>query len=95
MTPMCFGSARAPAGATLVVFHTSVLYQVPAARRQAFIDLVRGMPAHWIAVEAPSVMAYDNLPDPPDGTLHNVVALDGEPLAWAGGHGEALTWFAG
>ena len=29
-------AARAPAGATLVVFHTSVLYQVPPPRRAAF-----------------------------------------------------------
>ena len=31
-------AAQAPAGATLVVFHTSVLYQVPAPRREAFIS---------------------------------------------------------
>ena len=35
-------AAQAPAGATLVVFHTSVLYQVPAPRREAFAELVRG-----------------------------------------------------
>ncbi|WP_230859560.1 DUF2332 domain-containing protein [Actinoplanes aureus] len=86
-------AAQAPAGATLVVFHTSVLYQVPAARRQAFIDLVRGLPAHWIAVENPSVIAHDNLPNPPGETLHNVLSLDGKPLAWARAHGDALTWF--
>jgi hypothetical protein len=36
-------AARAPAGSTLVVFHTSVLYQVPAPRRDAFTTLVRGL----------------------------------------------------
>lgn len=45
-------AAQAPAGATLVVFHTSVLYQVPPPRREAFtkdgaqpagaLDLQRG-----------------------------------------------------
>ena len=37
-------AAQAPADATLVVFHTSVLYQVPEARRAAFVDLVRELP---------------------------------------------------
>jgi hypothetical protein len=86
-------AAKAPAGATLVVFHTAVLYQVTAARRAAFVDLVRGLPGHWIAVEAPSVLAHDGLPPPPDDTLHNVLALDGRPLAWTRGHGQAMAWF--
>ena len=75
-------AAQAPAGATLVVFHTSVLYQVPQASRTAFVDLVRGLPGHWIAVEAPDVLAFEGLPPPPDEALHNVLALDGAPLAW-------------
>ncbi|MFG1651306.1 DUF2332 family protein [Micromonospora sp. NPDC049275] len=86
-------AARAPADATLVVFHTSVLYQVPVARREAFVRLVRELPGHWIANEAPEVLPYGGLPDPPDAALHNVLALDGKPLAWARGHGQAMTWF--
>jgi hypothetical protein len=87
-------AAQAPAGATLVVFHTSVLYQVPAGRRRTFTALVRGLPGHWISVEGPDVLPHDNLPPPPDHTLHNVLALDGVPLAWTRGHGQAMTWFA-
>jgi hypothetical protein len=75
-----------------VVFHTSVLYQVPPGRRTAFDDLGRTMPGHRIAVEAPEVIGYDGLPPAPDDTLHNVLALDGVPLAWARSHGQALTW---
>jgi hypothetical protein len=86
-------AARAPADATLVVFHTSVLYQVPAARRAAFVRLVRALPGHWVAVEAPEVLPYEGLPSPPDGALHNVLALDGTPLAWTRGHGQAMAWF--
>ncbi len=52
-------AARAPADATLVVFHTSVLYHVPAARREAFVQVVAGLPGHWIANEAPDVLVYD------------------------------------
>ncbi|MEK8107485.1 DUF2332 family protein [Micromonospora sp. M12] len=86
-------AARAPAGATLVVFHTSVLYQVPAARREAFVRLVGALPGHWIANEAPEVLRYDGLPDLPNAALHNVLALDGRPVAWTRGHGQAMTWF--
>ncbi|WP_320064603.1 DUF2332 domain-containing protein [Micromonospora sp. RTGN7] len=86
-------AARAPAGATLVVFHTAVLYLVPPPRRAAFAETVRGLPGHWIANEAPSVLRHDGLPDPPDGALHNVLALDGAPLAWTRPHGQELAWF--
>jgi len=87
-------AARAPADATLVVFHTSVLYQVPAAGRARFLETVGALPGHWISVEAPHVVTFDQLPPPPDATLHNVLALDSRPLAWARGHGQAMSWFA-
>ncbi|WP_050778046.1 DUF2332 domain-containing protein [Micromonospora sp. ATCC 39149] len=87
-------AARAPAGATLVVFHTSVLYQVPVPRRAAFADLVRALPGRWLANEAPDVLGHDALPAPPDDALHNVLTLDGTPLAWTRSHGQAVTWFA-
>ncbi|MEE6263005.1 DUF2332 domain-containing protein [Plantactinospora sonchi] len=86
-------AARAPAGATLVVFHTSVLYQVPEPRRNAFVELVRDLPGHWIANEDPAVLRYDGLPEPPGSALYNVLALDGGPLAWTRGHGQAMAWF--
>ena len=86
-------AARAPAGATLVVFHTSVLYQVPRARRDAFVDVVRELPGHWISNEAPEVLPYDGLPEPPSEALHNVLALDGRPFAWSRGHGQSMVWF--
>jgi hypothetical protein len=84
---------RAPRDATLVVFHTSVLYQVPAPRQEAFLQLVRGMPGHWISVESPTVIEYENLPSPPDETLFNILALDGRPLAWCRPHGQGMIWF--
>jgi hypothetical protein len=87
-------AAQAPAGATLVVFHTSVLYQVPAARRTRFAETVRGLPGHWVAVEAPDVLGCARLPAPPDQMLHNVLTLDGVPLAWTRPHGQAMAWFS-
>ena len=86
-------AARAPAGATLVVFHTSVLYQVPEPGRAAFVATVRDLPGHWVANEAPHVLPYPGLPAPPDEAAYNVLALDGHPLAWTRGHGQALHWF--
>ncbi|MEW2440365.1 DUF2332 domain-containing protein [Micromonospora marina] len=86
-------AARAPAGATLVVFHSSVLYQVPKARRDAFTALVRTLPGHWIANEDPSVLPHADLPEPPADGFHNVLAQDGRPVAWTTGHGQSLTWF--
>jgi Uncharacterized protein conserved in bacteria (DUF2332) len=87
-------ATRAPTEATLVVFHTSVLYQVPPPRREEFASVVRGLPGHWIAIEAPGVLPYDTLPEPPSQAFHNVLALDGTPLAWTRAHGQSMTWFA-
>ena len=86
-------AARAPAGATLVVFHTSVLYQVPPPRREAFITAVRALPGHWIANETPDVLTFRGLPAPPGEALQNVLSLDGTPLAWNRSHGQSMTWF--
>ncbi|GAA2104011.1 DUF2332 domain-containing protein [Actinomadura alba] len=87
-------ATQAPADATLVVFHNSVMYQVPAPRREAFAEVVRRLPGHWIANEAPDVLPYDTLPKPPSEALHNVLALDGMPLAWTRSHGQTIIWFA-
>jgi hypothetical protein len=86
-------AARAPADATLVVFHTSVLYQAPAPRRAAFADVVRGLPGRWVANDTPDVLPRQALPPPPSEAEHNLLALDGAPLAWTRSHGQAMTWF--
>ena len=87
-------AARAPGGATLVVFHSSVLYQVTPSKRAEFADVVRGLPGHWLANEDPDVLPYAGLPGQPSEGLHSVLALDGRPLAWTRPHGQAITWFA-
>ncbi|SDK60674.1 hypothetical protein SAMN05421874_10942 [Nonomuraea maritima] len=86
-------AAQAPPGATLVVFHSSVLYHVPPPRRTAFVQLVRDLPGHWVANEAPAVLPHAGTPEPPGEVLHQVLALDGRPLAWTRQHGQELLWF--
>ncbi|XVU29932.1 DUF2332 domain-containing protein [Actinoplanes sp. CA-054009] len=82
----------APRDATLVIFHTSVLYQVRDESRRQFTSLVGSLPGHWIAVEDPEVLVYPDLPRF-SASHKNVLALDGKPLAWTAGHGEGMTWF--
>ena len=71
-----------------------MIYHVQAPRREAFTRVVRGLPARWISAESPGLFPCDGLPDPPDESLHNVLMLDGTPLAWTRPHGQAMTWFA-
>jgi pimeloyl-ACP methyl ester carboxylesterase len=85
--------AEAPAGATVVVFHSAVLYQVPPPARDRFLALVRSLPVRWISIEAPAVVPVGDLPPGPGDLAHNVLALDGTPLAWTHGHGRSMTWF--
>jgi hypothetical protein len=70
------------------------MYQASGPQREAFVDIVRRLPGHWIANEAPDVMHHEALPNPPAPLLYNVLALDGTPLAWTRSHGQAMTWFA-
>ena len=70
-----------------------MLYQVPAARCEAFIELVGTLPGHWVSNEAAHVVGHDHLPEPPSDALNNVLALDGKPLAWTRSHGQAMVWF--
>lgn len=86
---------EAPADATLVVFHAAVLaYVTPPEARQPFVDTVRGSHAVWISNEAPRVF-----PDiaaraaQPAPHWRFLLAVDGEPRAWTGPHGQSLEWF--
>jgi hypothetical protein len=88
--------AEAPTDATLVVFHTAVLaYVTPPEARQRFVDTVRGSRAVWISNEAPRVFpdiaARASQPAP---HWRFLLAVDGEPVAWTGPHGQSLDWFA-
>jgi hypothetical protein len=77
----------APAGATLVVFHTAVLAYVPPAGRAAFAERMSRLNGHWISNEAPGVVIDI---EAPQGRC--VLALDGVPLAFTAPHGQSMEW---
>ncbi|GAA4772920.1 DUF2332 domain-containing protein [Citricoccus nitrophenolicus] len=88
-------AAEAPADATLVVFHTAVLAYLDQAARDGFVDLVNGLPGHWISNEGPQVIPrLHPLPESvPTGGF--VIAVDGSPRAAAHPHGRSVTGLPG
>lgn len=87
-------AAQAPAGATLVIFHTAVLPYVPADTRTAFVDLVRQLPCHWISNEGPGVVPDLAAPASTlaDGPVAFLLALDGQGVALTAPHGQEIRW---
>jgi hypothetical protein len=84
-------AAHAPAGATLVVYHSAVLAYVAPADRAHFADVVRGLGAVWLSNEGPGVVP--GLPVPACQGAPFVLARDGRtPLAITDGHGQWLEW---
>ncbi len=86
---------QAPPDTTVVVFHSAVLNYVDDAARAAFEQTVRELPCHWISNEGPRVLPgiTGRLPIPSEQVGGRfVVALDGQPLALAGAHGQSLDW---
>jgi len=86
-------AAQAPAEATLVVYHTSVLAYVTMDKRRQFAAAVAGLGAVWLSNEGPGVVP--DLPLPPYGGSPSVLARDGRTLlAFADPHGTWLHWLA-
>ena len=84
-------AAQAPAGATLVIFHSAVLAYVAASDRTRFTDTVRDLDAVWLSNEAPGVLP--DIPVPSGARGPFVLVRDGRtPLALAGGHGDWVHW---
>jgi hypothetical protein len=83
-------ATQAPADATLVVYHTSVLWYVAPDRREQFARTVRRLGAAWLSSEPPGVVPGTSGPAR-DG-LQCVVASDGHPIALADSHATWLQW---
>lgn len=87
----------APAGMTLVVFHTAALAYVNGqSDRDAFVRTVNASGATWISNEVPSTYPEIAAKVPgPHRADRFLLAVDGEPVAWTEPHGQSIEWFAG
>jgi hypothetical protein len=85
--------AQAPKDATLVIFHSAVLVYVAPEDRARFARLVAELDAVWISNESPAVLPeiakWLDRRSPPNRFL---LAVDGEPVALTGGHGQSIDW---
>ena len=84
--------AQAPADATLVIYHTAVLYYVAPDQRAEFASTVRRLGAVWLSSEAPGVLPGTAGLAPGADPLTLVLARDGHAFASADSHGAWLEW---
>ncbi len=82
--------AQAPADATLVIYHTSALWYLPAGQREQFASTVRGLGATWLSSEPPGVVPGTDGPARDGHTC--VLARDGDVIALTESHGTWLRW---
>jgi hypothetical protein len=81
-----------------VVFHSAVIAYLELDGRRRFAQLVSGLvgagACRWVSNEGPRVLTEVTAPglgDPP-GPAQFLLGLDGRAVAWAHGHGAAMTW---
>lgn len=78
-----------------VVFHSAVAVYLEPAVRERFVammtELVGAGACHWVSNEAPGVLPGIVVPEPRHPTAF-LLCVDGEPVAWADGHGRSLSW---
>ncbi len=83
-------AAQAPPGATLVIYHCSVLYQVSPHQREQFAAAVRRLRARWLSSEDPGIVPGTAARALDDQMC--VLARDGHAIATADSHGTWLQW---
>jgi hypothetical protein len=88
--------AAAPSSATVVVVHSATLAYLSRERRERHLALLADLDVHWVTNEGATVVpaVREALPagfeDDPRPCF--VLALDGEPLARVGSHGQWMEW---
>lgn len=86
-------ASRAPADATLVIFHSAVLAYVAPADRETFARMVRELDAVWLSNEGPRVLPGPGADLDARGAF--VLVQDGTTVkALTDGHGTWLEWLA-
>jgi hypothetical protein len=87
--------ASAPNDATLVIFHTAVLNYVSSQlERDQFARIMSESRSIWISNESPRVfpkLAEKAPPAPAAGRF--LLAINEQPVAWTGPHGQSIDWF--
>ena len=86
--------AQAPAGTTVVVFHTAVLAYLTQAARERFVETVSALGVTWISNEGFDVTpgVAELLPEAERGGNEFVLAVNGRPVARTQPHGRAVRW---
>ena len=86
--------AQAPAGATVVVFHTAVLAYLDEEATRRFAATMARLPAHWLSNEGQKVVpaVIEQMREVPADSTDFVLALDAEPVAYTQPHGRTLHW---
>lgn len=88
--------AAAPSSATVVVLHSATLAYLPRERRERHLALLADLGVHWVTNEGAKVVpaVREALPEGFDDDPRScfVLALDGQPLARVGSHGQWLEW---
>ena len=88
---------QAPAGSTVVVFHSAVLSYLGEQERTRFEERMKQLPCQWISNESPRVLPHIAAqlavhPDHIGGRF--VLARNGRPVALTGPHGQTLDWLS-
>lgn len=84
-------AAGAPAGATLVVFHSAVTAYLPRERREAFAEAVGALEGYWVSNEGwRSFPGWANAE--PVRAEDFTLAVDGRVVAYTGAHGQSVRW---
>lgn len=88
-------AAQAPAGATLVIFHSAVLAYISSAEERAALrNTIASLKAVWISNEAPAVSLCegDKISQMcPMGQF--LLVKNNRPIACADPHGRSIRWF--
>ena len=84
--------AQVPDGAVPVVFHSAVLAYLPREDRKRFVAQVQDSGARWVSNEGLAVLPEiaATLPGEDPERSGFILALDGQPLARTGPHGQYL-----
>lgn len=86
--------AKAPATATIVVFHTAVLAYLDEEAIRRFSATMARLPVRWLSSEAQKVVpaVIERMRRAPADSTEFVLARGAEPIAFAQPHGRTLTW---